>query len=126
MSLDDSELPPVAPGPATPDPDASGDGDAARRQRLARNRLLATTMLAAMGAIFAATHLVPEPDFLILLVRAGAEAGMVGGIADWFAVTALFRHPLGLPIPHTAIVPTNKDRIGFTLGRFVENNFLTP
>ena len=51
---------------------------------------------------------------------------MVGGLADWFAITALFRHPLGVPIPHTAIIPTNKDRIGRTLGRFVEVNFLTP
>jgi uncharacterized membrane-anchored protein YjiN (DUF445 family) len=105
---------------------APGDADAVRRRRLSRNRLLATAMLTVMGVIFAATHLVAEPGFLTLLVRAAAEAGMVGGIADWFAVTALFRHPLGLPIPHTAIIPTNKDRIGSTLGRFVESNFLTP
>lgn len=58
-----------------------------------------------------------------LLIRAAAEAGVVGGLADWFAVTALFRHPLGLPIPHTAIVPNNKERIGATLSRFVEQNF---
>ena len=105
---------------------ASGDVDALRRRRLSRNRLLATAMLTAMGAVFVATHLVPEPGFVTLLTRAGAEAGMVGGVADWFAVTALFRHPLGVPIPHTAIIPTNKDRIGRTLGRFVEVNFLTP
>ncbi len=104
----------------------AGDADAGRRRRLARNRLLATAMLTAMGVIFAATHLVSEPNFMTLLIRAGAEAGMVGGLADWFAVTALFRRPLGLPIPHTAIIPTNKDRIGHTLGRFVESNFLTP
>ena len=60
-----------------------------------------------------------------LLLRAGAEAGVVGGLADWFAVTALFRHPLGLPIPHTAIVPNNKERIGTALSQFVEQNFLT-
>jgi len=100
--------------------------DEVRRKRLRRNRLLATAMLAGMGAVFLATRMVPEPGFLTLLIQAGAEAGMVGGIADWFAVTALFRHPLGLPIPHTAIIPTNKDKIGRTLGRFVENNFLTP
>ncbi|MFK5047893.1 DUF445 family protein, partial [Klebsiella pneumoniae] len=55
-----------------------------------------------------------------------AEAGVVGGLADWFAVTALFRRPLGLPIPHTAIIPTHKDRIGEGLGRFVERHFLDP
>ncbi|MDO5031911.1 DUF445 domain-containing protein [Corynebacterium sp.] len=59
-------------------------------------------------------------------VRAAAEAGMVGGLADWFAVTALFRHPMGIPIPHTALIPNNKDRVGDTLSDFVEKNFLTP
>jgi uncharacterized membrane-anchored protein YjiN (DUF445 family) len=58
-------------------------------------------------------------------LRAAAEAGMVGGLADWFAVTALFRHPLGLPIPHTAIIPTRKDQIGQTLGTFIGTNFLS-
>jgi uncharacterized membrane-anchored protein YjiN (DUF445 family) len=132
MPPDDPTLTEVtAPGHAAPDDasieaGASAEVDAFRRRRFLRNRLLATSMLAAMGAVFVATHLVPEPGFLTLLTRAGAEAGMVGGIADWFAVTALFRRPLGLPIPHTAIIPTNKDRIGRTLGRFVESNFLTP
>ena len=95
-------------------------------QRGARGmRVLATTMLAAMAAIFVATHfgdVHPAWGF----VRAFAEAAMVGGIADWFAVTALFRHPLGLPIPHTAIIPRNKDRIGDTLAAFLRDNFLTP
>src|SRR4029078_13715115 len=59
-------------------------------------------------------------------VRAFAEAAMVGALADWFAVTALFRHPLGIPIPHTAIIPRNKDRIGENMVRFVEQNFLAP
>src|SRR5690606_28447097 len=58
-------------------------------------------------------------------VRAAAEGGMVGALADWFAVTALFRRPLGLPIPHTAIIPNRKDEIGRTLGEFVETNFLS-
>lgn len=58
-------------------------------------------------------------------VAAAAEAGMVGALADWFAVTALFRHPLGLPIPHTAIIPTKKDQLGFSLGEFVGENFLS-
>ena len=57
-------------------------------------------------------------------VQAFAEAAMVGGMADWFAVTALFRHPLGIPIPHTAIIPSRKDRVGEMLGGFVERNFL--
>ena len=60
----------------------------------------------------------------VLYVRAAAEAGMVGGLADWFAVTALFRRPLGLPIPHTAIIPTRKDAIGQSLSDFVRTNFL--
>lgn len=89
-------------------------------------RLLATAMLAGMGALFIAAtrldHLHPAWGF----VRAFAEAAMVGGIADWFAVTALFRHPLGLKIPHTAIIPRNKDRIGGTLASFLRDNFLTP
>ena len=96
-------------------------------QRGARGmRVLATTMLAAMALLFAVAshfvHLHPAWGF----VRAFAEAAMVGGIADWFAVTALFRHPLGLPIPHTAIIPRNKDRIGDTLAAFLRDNFLTP
>jgi uncharacterized membrane-anchored protein YjiN (DUF445 family) len=120
----DDPMPPQSV--AADGPISSVNAEAGRRRRLWRNRALATGMLAGMGALFVATHLVPQPGFLTLLIRAGAEAGMVGGIADWFAVTALFRHPLGLPIPHTAIIPTNKDRIGITLGRFVEGNFLTP
>ena len=96
-------------------------------QRGARGmRILATSMLAGMAAVFIAatglTDLHPAWGF----VRAFAEAAMVGGIADWFAVTALFRHPLGLPIPHTAIIPRNKDRIGDTLAAFLRDNFLTP
>lgn len=58
-------------------------------------------------------------------VAAASEAGMVGALADWFAVTALFRHPLGIPIPHTAIIPTKKDQLGVTLGEFVGENFLS-
>jgi uncharacterized membrane-anchored protein YjiN (DUF445 family) len=68
---------------------------------------------------------VAEPDVWTSLAHAAAEAGVVGGLADWFAVTALFRHPLGLPIPHTAIVPRNKNRIGEGLGTFLERHFLT-
>jgi len=98
--------------------------DTARR-RLKRNRALASGLLLASGAILIGTHLIATPGFSILLLRAASEAGIVGGLADWFAVTALFRRPLGLPIPHTAIIPNNKDRIAEALGRFVERNFLT-
>ena len=107
------------------DEDPAGAEEAARR-RLRRNRSLATGLLGSAGAVFAATHLVDDPGFWTLLIRTAAEAGVVGGLADWFAVTALFRRPLGLPIPHTAIIPSNKERIGRALGRFVERNFLTP
>lgn len=95
------------------------------RRRLKRNRALASGLLLASGAILICTHLVQAPGFSVLLLRAASEAGIVGGLADWFAVTALFRRPLGLPIPHTAIIPNNKDRIAEALGRFVERNFLT-
>ena len=98
--------------------------DEQRRLGLSRNRMLATGLLAVMGGVYVGTHFV-SPTFAVLLIRAGAEAGLVGGLADWFAVTALFRRPLGLPIPHTAIVPTNKERIAQALSRFVEQNFLT-
>jgi uncharacterized membrane-anchored protein YjiN (DUF445 family) len=89
-------------------------------------RTLATAMLAGMAAIFVAASGVEAQHPAWGFVRAFAEAGLVGGIADWFAVTALFRHPLGLPIPHTAIVPRNKDRIGEALASFLKDNFLTP
>jgi len=79
-----------------------------------------------MAAIFlVANHYTPAYPWAGY-VRAFAEASMVGGLADWFAVTALFRHPLGIPIPHTAIVPNNKDRIANTIGRFLRTNFLVP
>ncbi len=96
------------------------------RRALRRNRLLATGLLALMIVIAAATRIEPSPGWLIQLVRAGAEAGIIGGLADWFAITVLFRYPLGIPIPHTAILPRNKDRIGRSLGTFVERNFLVP
>ena len=110
---------------SAPVPLLSEGSDEAARLRLRRNRIVATGLLVVMAVIFVSTRMVPEPGFTTLLIQSGAEAGMVGGLADWFAVTALFRHPLGLPIPHTAIIPSNKDRIGRALGRFVERNFLT-
>jgi len=97
-----------------------------QRRGLRRNRLVATALLVTVAGIFVYTTLLPQPGFVTLLVRATAEAALVGGLADWFAVTALFRRPLGLPIPHTAILPRNKDRIGEGLAVFIERNFLTP
>jgi uncharacterized membrane-anchored protein YjiN (DUF445 family) len=92
-----------------------------------RMRVLATAMLAGMAVIFiAASNLDDDPGGFWSFVKAFAEAAMVGGIADWFAVTALFRHPLGIPIPHTAIIPRNKDRIGGALASFLRTNFLVP
>lgn len=91
-----------------------------------RMRVVATGMLIAMAALFALARATAHLHPAIGFVQAFAEAAMVGGLADWFAVTALFRHPLGLPIPHTAIIPRNKDRIGDTLAVFLRDNFLTP
>ena len=82
-------------------------------------------MLVAMAALFLASRRLEGTHPAWGFVQSFAEAAMVGGLADWFAVTALFRHPLGLPIPHTAIVPRNKDRIGDTLAVFLRDNFLT-
>jgi uncharacterized membrane-anchored protein YjiN (DUF445 family) len=97
-----------------------------QRRALRRNRLIATALLGTMAILFIVTTLMPQPGFWIRLVRAAAEAAVIGGLADWFAVTALFRQPLGLPIPHTAILPKSKDRIGQGLATFIERNFLTP
>lgn len=82
--------------------------------------------MAAAAAIFLATELLPVSGFWIELLRRSSEAALVGGLADWFAITALFRRPLGLPIPHTAILPQNKERIGEALGRFVTAHFFSP
>lgn len=89
-------------------------------------RITATLMLVLMGGLFLLSkqYLDLHPGWGYL--HAFAEAAMVGGIADWFAVTALFRHPMGIPIPHTAIIPTNKDRIADTMADFLRSNFLTP
>jgi uncharacterized membrane-anchored protein YjiN (DUF445 family) len=89
-------------------------------------RILATGMVVLMAGLFVAARALEDVHPAWGFVRAFAEAAMVGGLADWFAVTALFRHPLGLPIPHTAIIPRNKDRIGDTLALFLKDNFLTP
>ena len=94
--------------------------------RARRMRWTATGLLAAMAVVFFTTHGLVGDHSAWGYVNAFAEAAMVGALADWFAVTALFRHPLGLPIPHTAIIPTNKDRIADTMAEFLRENFLTP
>ena len=98
--------------------------DVAARRALARHRAFATALVAIMAALALATYAMP-PGYWVELLQAAAKAGFVGGIADWFAVTALFRHPLGIPIPHTAIIPTQKVRLGRALGRFVANHVVT-
>ncbi len=98
----------------------------ARRAELWRMRTIATSLLVLMTLIFVATRFAPQSWAWAPYLGAFAEAGMVGACADWFAVVALFRHPLGLPIPHTAVVPENKQRIGAAMGRFIANNFLSP
>ncbi len=86
----------------------------------------ATGLLVAMAALFVVSRWLQPAYPWLAYVKSFAEAAMVGGLADWFAVTALFRHPLGLPIPHTAIIPRNKDRIGEALANFINENFLIP
>jgi len=120
-----SALPSSRPtaGPATP---AWGrPDDAARQARLDAMKRRATGLLGVAAAVFGAAFLFESRYPWLGYVRATAEASLVGGLADWFAVTALFRHPLGLPIPHTAIVATRKERIGRILGTFVQSHFLS-
>lgn len=89
-------------------------------------RRVATGLLIGVSILYVIAHLMERTHPWAAFVRAFAEAAMVGALADWFAVTALFRHPLGIPVPHTAVIPKSKDRIGEGLGRFVEENFLAP
>jgi uncharacterized membrane-anchored protein YjiN (DUF445 family) len=95
-----------------------------RQRRLAMARRRATALLGAVTALFIAVTAAGAHGTLLSYVQAGAEAAMVGGVADWFAVTALFRRPLGLPIPHTALIVERKDQFAATLGQFVQENFL--
>jgi uncharacterized membrane-anchored protein YjiN (DUF445 family) len=98
-----------------------------RARDLRRMKMLATGFLLAASVIFLVARWweVNDGPTWISFVRASAEAGMIGALADWFAVTALFRRPMGLPIPHTAIIPTKKDALGDSLGDFVGENFLS-
>jgi uncharacterized membrane-anchored protein YjiN (DUF445 family) len=100
------------------------DPDAEARRTLRRHRAFATALLVLMAALTLISYALPASAAADLL-QAAAKAGFVGGIADWFAVTALFRHPLGIPIPHTAIIPHQKERLGAALGRFVATHVFT-
>ena len=102
-------------------PEGLSAGDQARLKGLRKMRALALSLLILAAIIYVFTR---NEDGFIGYVNAGAEAAMVGAIADWFAVTALFRHPLGLPIPHTAIIPNRKESLGDSLQEFVADNFL--
>jgi uncharacterized membrane-anchored protein YjiN (DUF445 family) len=108
----------------SPVPALQRESVALRTRRLAAARRRATALLAAVAALFVAVSAVGAHGTLLGYVLAGAEAAMVGGVADWFAVTALFRRPLGLPIPHTALIVERKDQFAATLGQFVQENFL--
>src|SRR5437762_2005998 len=98
---------------------------AERVRQLRRMKIVATALLVVAAAVFVVCVTVGDGQGAWGYLQTAAEASMVGGLADWFAVTALFRYPLGLPIPHTAIIPRKKDSIGASIGRFVEDNFLS-
>jgi len=128
-----TSAPPIQP-PASPDtaspprgatPAWSRPDDATRQAALDAMKRRATGLLGLAAVVFAAASAFQAQYPWLGWVRATAEASLVGGLADWFAVTALFRHPLGIPIPHTAIVATRKERIGRILGNFVQNHFLS-
>ena len=104
----------------------AGSADAEKLAALRRTKLAATTILVCCIGLFAAARLLEASLPGLGFVAAFAEAAAIGGIADWYAVVALFRRPMGLPIPHTAIIPANKTRIADNLGRFIEANFLAP
>jgi uncharacterized membrane-anchored protein YjiN (DUF445 family) len=108
-------------------PTSSSDAEA--RRELRNHRAFATGLLVLMAVLTLCAYGIPPhfwpSEYARALVGAAAKAGFVGGIADWFAVTALFRHPLGLPIPHTAIIPRQKERLGIALGRFVATHVFT-
>ncbi|MFL9834679.1 DUF445 domain-containing protein [Chryseobacterium terrae] len=102
--------------------------DEAKRKQLKKYKAFATGLFVLMALIFIITTILQKSNtsHWIGYVRAFSEAAMVGALADWFAVTALFRHPLGLPIPHTNLIENSKDKLGDNLGSFVVSNFLSP
>ncbi len=121
-SLDSHEAPPRVTTPRPPET----ANDRIRRALLRRGRQRATGLLVAVALAFVGFQVWDSDATWAGYAEAMVEAGMVGGLADWFAVTALFRRPLGLPIPHTAVIVERKDQFGETLGDFVQTSFLTP
>lgn len=115
---------PTSPGVLAP-PALATDAEAQRRRDLATMKRRATGLLLVITTIWVLVVVLASDHGWTAYLRATAEASMVGGLADWFAVTALFRHPLGVPIPHTAVIRERKDEFGRTLGSFVQENFLT-
>jgi uncharacterized membrane-anchored protein YjiN (DUF445 family) len=107
----------------TPQPMTAFDEDA-RAKQLAGMKMRAAGLLVAAAIAFGLSLYFKTQYPWLAWVQAFSEAALVGGLADWFAVTALFKHPLGIPIPHTAIIPARKDRVGQVLGGFVQRNFL--
>lgn len=107
--------------PGVPMISADPEADALRRRGLRQMRTVAVSLLLLAAVVYVVTR---DRDGVLGFVNAGAEASMVGAIADWFAVTALFKHPLGLPVPHTALIPKRKDDLGRGLEEFVGENFL--
>jgi uncharacterized membrane-anchored protein YjiN (DUF445 family) len=117
--------PPISDRPSRAAAPAPVPDEVERQQRLDQIKARATGLLILATVVFVITRLLEPRYHWVGYLRAMAEAAMVGGLADWFAVTAIFRHPMGIPIPHTAIIPARKDRVARTLGAFVQHNFLT-
>ena len=117
---------PATAVPASPVPALQRESTALRKRRLAAARRRATALLVGATALFVGVTAAGVHGTLLGYVQAAAEASMVGGVADWFAVTALFRRPLGLPIPHTALIVERKDQFAATLGQFVQETSSTP
>lgn len=111
---------------AKPAPNSTDTSLTAQNDGLRTMRRIATGVLGGLTCTFAATYIPTDPPSAVLLIRAMAEAGMIGGLADWFAVEALFRHPLGLPIPHTALLPSNQQRAAQNVGEFFDTHFMDP
>lgn len=119
MTIERTEPMPRFGGPSELTPE-----DRERARGLRKMRRLALSLLILATLIFLSTNLFTDLSGVWGFIARGSEAAMIGAIADWFAVTALFRHPLGLPIPHTAVIPRKKDALGASLSAFVATNFL--